>query len=91
MGECCGKGDKTPLIDGLCDYLDGDSNTPLCEAFKKHMADCEHCRLVVDSLRKTIRVYRGDTEVPLPPEFQKALDDAMRRKWEAKFGKKSRS
>jgi anti-sigma factor RsiW len=75
------------MLEGLCDLLSGEENTTLCEEFKKHLAGCEHCRVVVDSLKKTVRVYQGEAEVPLPAEFREALDKALKRQWEKVFKK----
>jgi anti-sigma factor RsiW len=90
MSECCKEGSKDTMLAGLCDLLDGDENTTLCQAFKKHMAECDRCRVVVDSLKKTIRVYKDNAEVPIPQEFRDALDKALRKKWEEKFASRKR-
>ena len=42
------------LLASLSDYVDGSLSENLCTEIERHMAGCENCRLVVDSLRKTI-------------------------------------
>jgi anti-sigma factor RsiW len=50
----------------LSDYLDGDLQPELCAEIERHLAECGNCRIVVDTLRKTIMLYRayGHEEVP---------------------------
>ncbi len=55
------------LLGSLSDYVDGELAGELCEEIERHMQDCEDCRIVVDSLRKTIYLYKEtaeDAEVP---------------------------
>jgi anti-sigma factor RsiW len=50
----------------LSDYLEGDLHPELCAEIERHLAECGDCRIVVDTLRKTIMLYRayGHEEVP---------------------------
>ncbi len=50
----------------LSDYLDGELSDELCAEIERHVAECGNCRIVVDTLRKTILLYRayGHEEVP---------------------------
>ncbi len=55
------------LLESLSDYLDGVLDPTLCEELERHMATCEDCRIVVNTLRKTIELYqktRPDPEIP---------------------------
>lgn len=55
------------LLGSLSDYIDGDLAVNLCDEIERHLAGCEKCRVVVDSLRKTVYLYReqsGPAEVP---------------------------
>lgn len=53
-------------LDALSDYLDGDLDPELCAEIEKHMAECGNCRIMIDTLRKTIVLYRnlGHQDVP---------------------------
>jgi len=55
------------LLDSLSAYIDGDLQQALCEKIDAHMADCENCRIVVDTLRKTVYLYQASTEMPEMP------------------------
>jgi anti-sigma factor RsiW len=49
--------DCSHLLDGLTDYTDGEASTALCAELERHLAECGDCRVVVDTLRQTIRLY----------------------------------
>jgi predicted anti-sigma-YlaC factor YlaD len=53
-------------LGALSDYLDGDLQPELCAEIERHLAECGNCRVVVDTLRKTVMLYRayGHEEVP---------------------------
>ena len=53
-------------LDCLSDYIDGELDPTLCAEIERHMAACGDCRIVVDTLRKTVSLYRnyGHEEVP---------------------------
>lgn len=57
------------MLADLSDYLDGDASKELCAEIDRHMADCEECRIVVDTLKKTIFLYR---ELPQPQMSEEA-------------------
>jgi predicted anti-sigma-YlaC factor YlaD len=50
----------------LSDYLEGDLHPELCAEIERHLAECGNCRIVVDTLRKTVMLYQayGHEEVP---------------------------
>jgi predicted anti-sigma-YlaC factor YlaD len=50
----------------LSEYLDGELDSGLCAEIEHHMSECGNCRIVVDTLRKTIILYRdyGHEQVP---------------------------
>ena len=56
------------LLDGLSDYLDGDAPAELCAEIERHLAECDKCRIVVDTLRKTVTLYHQlpQPEMPAP-------------------------
>jgi anti-sigma factor RsiW len=58
------------LLEELGEYLDGEAAAATCAEIERHLAECENCRAVVDTLRKTITLYRD-----LPPP---ALSEAAR-------------
>jgi predicted anti-sigma-YlaC factor YlaD len=56
------------LLDSLSDYVDGALGDELCAEIERHLEECEDCRIVVDSLRKTIYLYHETTPPPVVPD-----------------------
>lgn len=56
------------LLSSLSDYIDGELDETLCARIERHMEGCENCRIVVDTLRKTVYLYRESVEPPAVPE-----------------------
>lgn len=53
----------------ISDYVDGELSPELCASIERHMQHCENCRIVVDTMRKTIELYQvssGETVLPDP-------------------------
>ncbi|MCD6339086.1 MAG: zf-HC2 domain-containing protein, partial [Verrucomicrobia bacterium] len=42
------------LLEQLNQYVDGDIDPALCEEIERHLADCDPCQVMVDTLPKTI-------------------------------------
>ncbi|MCC6682600.1 MAG: zf-HC2 domain-containing protein [Phycisphaeraceae bacterium] len=68
-------------------YVDGEIDPSMCANLERHLAECNPCRVVVDTLRKTVQFYKGDQMTELPIQFKKKLDDALRQKWDQTMGK----
>ena len=45
------------LLSSMSEYIDGSLNDELCNELEKHLNDCNNCRVVVNTLRKTIEIY----------------------------------
>lgn len=56
------------LLDSLSDYVDGTLGDELCLEIERHLSDCENCRIVIDTLRKTVYLYRATASPPAVPE-----------------------
>lgn len=54
------------LLDSLSDYVDGTISDSLCSEIEKHITSCEDCRIVVDTLKKTIYLYHATVEEGAP-------------------------
>jgi anti-sigma factor (TIGR02949 family) len=66
--------DCQKYLPGLSDYIDGDLNPELCAELERHMADCERCRIVVDTTRKTIELYQtSDSQQKAPSDVRERL------------------
>jgi predicted anti-sigma-YlaC factor YlaD len=57
------------LLASLSDYVDGDLKQEICGEIERHLQGCENCRIVVDSLRKTVYLYQTTAqEIPAVPQ-----------------------
>lgn len=61
------------MLKELSAYLDGELEEALCREIEQHMAECENCRVVVDTLRRTILLYRQLPMEPLPSAVEERL------------------
>ncbi|MEN9938114.1 MAG: hypothetical protein RLZZ387_4693 [Chloroflexota bacterium] len=68
------------LLGQLNDYVDGDLADDLCSALETHLDGCKDCRVVLDSLTKTIGLYRGlrEVAVALPHDVETRLLERLR-------------
>jgi predicted anti-sigma-YlaC factor YlaD len=55
--------------------VDGELAEELCRALEQHLGGCEDCRVVLDSLTRTVALYRGLSAIPLPlpPDVEERL------------------
>ena len=56
------------LLGQLSDFLDGEAQQAVCQAIETHMLDCPDCRIMVDTLRKTIHLFREHNSGSVLPE-----------------------
>jgi anti-sigma factor RsiW len=56
------------LLDSLSDYVDGTLDDTLCVELEHHLESCENCRIVVDTLRRTIYLYQVTAQPPTVPD-----------------------
>lgn len=59
--------DCRKLLGSLSEYVDGELSEELCSVLEHHMEDCEDCRIVVDTLRKTVNIYHLTAEAETMP------------------------
>lgn len=46
------------LLERFSQYIDGELDESLCLEIEHHIADCDDCRIMLDTLKKTIVLYR---------------------------------
>lgn len=56
------------LLGSLSDYLDGQLQAELCAELEQHIKDCDNCRVVINTLRKTVELYQQTTPKAGLPE-----------------------
>jgi len=63
------------LLGSLSDYVDGTLAESICREIEAHVAECNNCRIVVDTLRKTISLYQttAGESADVPPMVRERL------------------
>jgi predicted anti-sigma-YlaC factor YlaD len=62
------------LLGSLSDYIDGELQAELCAQIEEHMKDCDNCRIVVNTLRKTVELYeQANPSAELPADVRERL------------------
>ena len=70
-------GDCRHMLGDLSDYLDGEASDEICAEIERHMTDCENCRIVIDTLRKTVVLYRDLPQPALTSGVRQRLYQAL--------------
>jgi predicted anti-sigma-YlaC factor YlaD len=66
--QCCN------YLGNLSDYIDGELQEEICSQIEEHMKTCENCRVVVNTLKKTVELYEQCAEKSeLPGEVKERL------------------
>jgi anti-sigma factor RsiW len=60
------------LLSSLSEYVDGSLDEALCQEIEKHLAGCEDCQIVINTLQKTVDLYHKTTEPPDIPSDVRA-------------------
>ncbi len=55
------------LLDSLSSYVDHDLSQELCAEIDRHLTGCENCRIVINTLRKTVELYHQTIPDPKVP------------------------
>jgi predicted anti-sigma-YlaC factor YlaD len=83
MGNNCPE-----YVSELNDYLDGTLDEGLCAEIEKHLGECRNCRIMVDTLKQTVKLCRDGKPEALPSALQDRLNNVLKAHWDKKFGKK---
>lgn len=68
------------VIQQLSDFLDEELDPKLAEDLCRHLELCDDCRVVVDTCRKTVKVFCKTEALPIPPDVQARLDRLLAEK-----------
>jgi anti-sigma factor RsiW len=62
------------LLSSLSEYVDGNLQAELCQEIERHLHDCNKCRVVVNTLKKTVELYQDvAVDVAMPDEVRQRL------------------
>jgi anti-sigma factor RsiW len=66
------------LVAQFSEYIDGELEAALCAELEAHLAECPNCRVMVDTVRKTITLYHSYRTPELPSDVQDRLYRVLR-------------
>ncbi len=66
------------MLGPLSEYLDGELPEGLCAEIERHLRECGDCRVMVDTLRKTIVLYRNYGHEDVPADAKERLYKVLR-------------
>lgn len=61
-------------------YLDEETDPETRSALEQHMNECPNCWVVLDTTRKTLKIYKGCEPQEVPSDVQSRLMAALKRK-----------
>ncbi len=70
------------VLNQLSEYVDEEARAELCRAIEEHLARCRGCKVEVDTVRKTIMIYRNDGPAETPVHVSAALQSALAREYQ---------
>ena len=65
------------MLGSLSDYIDGELEAELCAEIEQHVAACVNCRIVVDTLKRTVTLYHDHGHEPMPEDVRQRLLAAL--------------
>ena len=68
------------LLDELHDFLDDSLDGMTRAELEQHLGKCPNCQVIVDTTRKTIRVFKGLEPCQIPHEVESRLLAALEKK-----------
>lgn len=57
----------------ICENLDADLNSPACRRIRKHLVACPDCSTYLDSVKRTVALYRALPTPLLPVQAHRRL------------------
>ena len=73
-------------LNDLNDFLDGELPEELCEEIENHVGQCNNCRIMIDTLKKTVTLCREGSSEKLPDVLAGKLNNLLAKRWQEKFG-----
>jgi predicted anti-sigma-YlaC factor YlaD len=65
------------IVKEISNYLEEALEPSLKSSIEKHLENCEDCRIVVDTTKKTVQIFCNSEPAPLPEDTRQRLRDAV--------------
>lgn len=63
----------------ICDNLDADVASPRCIEIRNHLSECPDCSAYLDSMKKTVALYRCYPAGKVPPTVHRLLTRSIKK------------
>jgi predicted anti-sigma-YlaC factor YlaD len=73
------------LLDALSDYVDGDLDESVCAGIEEHLKGCNPCRVEVDTVKRTVALFKDNLPYEIPLPVQDRLHRILRERWRKKM------
>ena len=67
----------TDFLKELNDFLEGSADEKLMADLKEHMTWCYNCKVVLDTTKHTIQIYKENKVYELPDQVRSRLQEAI--------------
>lgn len=57
----------------LSGFIDGELDDAVCQEILHHLEGCENCRIMIDTLKKTVVLYREEPREEIPTQVHNRL------------------
>jgi len=61
------------VLQELSNYIDNEVDARLREQIEQHLRGCRRCSVVLDSTRKTVRIYSDNCVLEVPDGYSRRL------------------
>jgi anti-sigma factor RsiW len=61
------------IFEALSDFIDEELSQSTCDEIQRHLDHCHNCRIVVNTLRKTVTLYHSMPRQEMPGEVRTRL------------------
>jgi anti-sigma factor (TIGR02949 family) len=68
------------FLNELNEFLDESVDPEIRRKLQEHVNECPNCWVVLDTTKRTIKVYKGQEPQPIPAEIHARLMDALQKK-----------
>jgi anti-sigma factor (TIGR02949 family) len=70
------------VLEQLSEFIDEETRAELCEEIRVHLAQCEDCRIEVDTVKKTIMLFqKKGLPIEIPVTIGAKLEAALSREY----------
>ncbi len=69
----------TQALRYICDNLDAQIDSPKCREIRRHLEECPDCSAYLDSMKKTVDLYRRFSVAPVPKTVHRVLQESLKK------------